>query len=83
MFKKEHHSHIVYYIILGTILFLGFLAAWRVKEIFLLLPASYAVIAILHHALLHTLTAKIVVEYVLVALLGTAVFLMLLLTGSI
>ena len=83
MSSKKLDTHIVYYAFLGIVLFLGFLAAQRVNWLLISLPISYSILAILHHAHEHTLTPKIVVEYVLVASIGMAVFAFLIIGGLI
>lgn len=75
--------HIIHYIIIFCILTLGFSLVmvfsqsprWQLfaLSIISLLYVSYG---ILHHRVAHDLTAKIVLEYALVALLVVAVFLL-------
>lgn len=83
MLKK----HFGYYISLFAILFLGFLIAYSSADkqfqflIAVLTAFLYALWGILHHAINHELTAKIMVEYVLMAALGTALIFFLLKGG--
>ena len=72
-------THIFYYISLSGIfilvlfLVLYFSPQRDLQMITLIgLSIAYAIVGILHHALLHDLVAKIVVEYVLIACLGIA-----------
>lgn len=80
-------KHLGYYISLLAILFLGVLIAFNSsdKQFQLLVTVVtaffYTVWGVLHHALNHELTAKIVIEYVLMATLGIA-FVFFLLKGG-
>lgn len=76
---KIHH-HFGYYFFLITVLSLGLLLTWRLspnKDLqmlsFIGLSIAYAVIGIVHHFLEHDLVDKIVIEYILIALLGVAI----------
>ena len=76
MIKKHHFG---YYFFLITVLVLGLYAVWFLgpdKNLqmlaFVLLSIIYAAIGIIHHLLEHNLVGKIVIEYILVALLGIA-----------
>jgi hypothetical protein len=75
MTKRETHH--AYYFFLTTVLLIGLAITWRLgpdKNLqmisLLVLSVSYAAIGILHHLHAHDLVGKIVIEYVLVALLG-------------
>lgn len=77
MIKKDYHFG--YYFFLITILTVGVLLIIRLSPeknlqmLFLVgLSIIYALVGIIHHLLNHDLVGKIVVEYVLVALLGVA-----------
>lgn len=74
-------NHVFYYSILISVLFLGFWASWQVRWVFVLLPIFYAILTISHHAVEHTLTTKIVVEYTLIAGIGMAIMSLLLIGG--
>lgn len=80
---KKFNTHILYYVPLGTVLLIGFLTAWQVRWTFILLPIIYSVLTLLHHAHEHTVTPKIVVEYLLIAGIGAAFFTLLLIGGVI
>ena len=71
--------HLGYYFFLITVLVLGIFAVWRLspnKDLqmiaFILLSIVYALIGIIHHLLDHDLVGKIVIEYILIAVLGIA-----------
>lgn len=75
--KKDYH--IGYYFFLISVLLLGLLVTWKLapdKNLqmlsFMALSVIYAGIGIVHHLLTHDLVSKIVIEYILVALLGIA-----------
>jgi len=75
--KKSYH--LGYYFFLITILIVGLLLMARLspnKDLqiltLIILSVVYASTGIIHHLLNHDLVSKIVVEYVLVALLGVA-----------
>lgn len=77
MTKKDYH--LGYYFYLSTILVIGILVTWKLSPNELLqmltlviLSITYAASGIIHHLLNHDLVGKIVVEYILVALLGMA-----------
>ena len=80
---KKLNTHILYYAVLGTVLLIGFLTAWQIRWVLILLPVLYAALTLLHHAHEHTITPRIVVEYLLMASLGTAIFTLLLIGGVI
>lgn len=76
MIKKHHFA---YYFFLLTVLFIGVLVIWALSPnknlqmtAFVALSGIYVLIGIIHHLLEHDLVGKIVVEYILVALLGIA-----------
>lgn len=77
MTKKDYH--VGYYFFLITVLAIGLFITWWLgpnKDLqmlsFMVLSVVYACIGIIHHLLNHDLVGKIVVEYILVALLGIA-----------
>lgn len=87
MYKKIK-KHIAYYISLILILSFGLfligLASPDIKAqafIILLTVFFYILWGIFHHLINHELTAKIVVEYVLIGLLGIAVLFFVLVGG--
>ena len=76
-FKKDHTVH--YLIIIGILLLAaGLLLLWPSKNLQLMViivtSLFYLFYGILHHRVEHDLTVKIVVEYVLVAVLVTVLF---------
>lgn len=77
MTKKDYH--LGYYFFLITILALGIIAVWLLapnKDLqmiaFIALSIIYALIGIIHHLIDHDLVGKIVIEYILIAVLGIA-----------
>lgn len=81
------NKHSGYYISLLAILFVGFLIAYNSPNkqfqfmIVVITAFFYALWGVLHHAMNHELTPKIVVEYTLMAALGTG-FVFFLLKGG-
>lgn len=73
--------HLLYYAALVSVLLLGFLASREARFILILLPILYVVLALLHHAAEHTLTSKIVVEYILIGSIAMAIFAFLIVGG--
>ena len=81
---KILEKHLGYYFSLVAILFFGFLTVIFLQDkssqllVLILTALFYILWGIIHHHLHHDLTAKIVVEYVLMGALGiSAVFLLL------
>jgi len=77
MTKKDNHFGYYFYLI--TVLVIGLLFTWRLSpnELYqmislVIISIIYGVSGIIHHLLNHDLVGKIVLEYVLVALLGVA-----------
>lgn len=77
MSQKE--NHFAYYFFLITILIIGLIFIWMLGPnkdyqflALVVLSVGYSAIGIFHHLLNHDLVGKIVIEYVLVALLGIA-----------
>ena len=75
----KKNNHFGYYIFLLTVLILGLFIIWQLSPrrdlqmlCLVLLSIGYAIIGICHHLINHDLVGKIVIEYVLVALLGIA-----------
>ncbi len=73
------NKHFGYYFYLITILVIGLLVTWRLSPneqyqmiSLVIISIIYAGSGIIHHLLNHDLVDKIVIEYVLVALLGIA-----------
>ncbi len=73
------NNHFAYYFFLITVLVIGLILIWilgpnRSNQMiaFAFLSILYAMIGIIHHLINHDLVGKIVIEYVLVALLGIA-----------
>lgn len=87
---KKIKKHSFYYLSLLTILFLGlvltFLAAPNIKLqgiIILLTVFFYVLWGILHHLINHELTAKIMIEYVLIGALGLSILFFIIMGGII
>lgn len=77
MIKKDYHFG--YYFFLITVLVIGLLVTWQLgpnKDLqmvsLIILSILYAVIGIGHHLKNHDLVGKIMVEYILIAILGIA-----------
>ena len=75
--KKTFHTHLTYYISLAVLLILGFILIMltgydvRVQLTAVMLTAFFYVLwGVVHHIVHHDISAKIVVEYVLIAALG-------------
>lgn len=81
------NKHLGYYISLLAILLVGFLIAYNSSDkqfqflIVVLTAFFYVLWGVLHHVINHELNSKIVVEYVLMAALGTG-FVFFLLKGG-
>lgn len=78
--KKKHMHHLGYYLSLLAILFLGFLLISITNPnrslqifIFIIITLFYIILGIVHHKANHDLTAKIVVEYILIGCFGISV----------
>lgn len=76
----KENSHKFYYLSLAVILLTGVVLIFSLgpnKQVQLLatiaLSMGYAFYGILHHLLIHNLVGKIVVEYILIAMLGVAI----------
>lgn len=86
--KKKFNEHILYYISLIIIFVLGTLLISLVSPnkqlqmaIFSFVALLYVIWGILHHFINHEITSKIVVEYILIGILGTAIMFFLLKGG--
>lgn len=81
------NKHLGYYISLLAILLVGFLIAYNSSDkqfqflIVVLTAFFYVLWGVLHHVINHELNSKIVVEYILMAALGTG-FVFFLLKGG-
>ena len=76
----KNQDHLLYYASLIGILVLGFILVYssypdknRQMLVVIGMSISYTVLGIVHHLLNHDLATKIVIEYVLIAMLGVAV----------
>ena len=76
----KNPDHLLYYASLIGILVLGFILVYssypdknRQMLIVIGMSISYTVLGIVHHLLNHDLATKIVIEYVLIAMLGVAI----------
>ena len=85
---KRFNEHILYYISLAAILFLGLFLILSLgpnkqlqMTVFVILSIFYVIWGLLHHFINHELTTKLVVEYILIASLGIAIMLFLLKGG--
>jgi len=74
---KKHHW---YYIFVLIIFLAGIFAIFSLNysktlqiAIFVLLAMFYVMLGIIHHSLHHTITAKIVIEYIAIATLGISI----------
>ncbi|MCX6782511.1 MAG: hypothetical protein NTZ20_00740 [Candidatus Levybacteria bacterium] len=79
MIKHSEH-HIGYYIslflifIFSTIIMLNFSQNKQIQASIIVLTAfSYVLFGIIHHKVMHDLTSKIVIEYILIGSLGISV----------
>ena len=77
---KNLKKHYLYYVLLalillcGLLLFVSFSSQPQTQMIIVLLTSFFYVgFALFHHFLNHDLSAKVVVEYVLIAALGVSV----------
>ena len=84
MIPPKQKEHILHYVPLAVILLLGLGVALRFsydRQLQIMtvvaLAGFYVAWGVLHHALHHTLVAKIVLEYVLLAILGITIVLFL------
>lgn len=87
---KKIKKHLFYYFSLLIILFLGlvltFLAApnIRLQGIIILMTVFFYILwGILHHLINHELTAKIMIEYVLIGALGVSILFFMIMGGII
>jgi hypothetical protein len=72
-------KHIIYYLFLGVVLVLGIYIIYLLSPnktyqfiALCILSIIYSAVGIIHHLINHDLVGKIVIEYVLVAVLGIA-----------
>jgi len=86
--RQRSNDHIIYYISLSVILGFGLLITiavsnhTRLQMLSIFLTAFFYIIwGILHHLINHDLTAKIVVEYILIGSFGVTVVFFLLKGG--
>jgi hypothetical protein len=77
---KKQNKHLGYYISLLLLLLLGFLLIYFASpqrqlqlSIFVIVTLFYIILGITHHKINHDLSAKIVVEYILIGAFGIAV----------
>jgi hypothetical protein len=80
MIDRKQNRHLGYYLSLLGVLLLGFLLIYFVSPnrqlqilIFVVVTLFYIVLGIAHHKINHDLTAKIMVEYILIGAFGVAV----------
>jgi hypothetical protein len=88
MKKNTAQKHFLYYFFLLFLLASGIFLAVQAKydrglqiTVLLSMALAYILWGVLHHLLHHDLTAKIVIEYVLVGLLGALTVLLMLRGG--
>ena len=86
--RKKISTHVAYYISLIVIFLMGFLliekSSFNIQLkilIFSLITFFYIILGIVHHLLNHKLSAKIVIEYILIGSFGIAVVFFLLKGG--
>ncbi|HYM64873.1 MAG TPA: hypothetical protein VES68_00085 [Candidatus Sulfotelmatobacter sp.] len=87
---KKFKKHMGYYLSLFLILFLGliliFISSPNIffQSIILLLTVFFYVLwGLMHHLINHEFTAKIMIEYVLIGLLGISIFFFFIMGGLI
>ncbi len=87
---KKFKKHLTYYLSLILVLSLGFILIFisspniiMQSAILLLTVFFYVLWGTLHHHLNHELTAKIMIEYVLIGLLGTSIIFFFIMGGLI
>jgi len=78
--KQKFNKHLFYYSSLISILLFGviliFVSSPNLKlqsDIILLTIFFYIILGLLHHKINHELTAKIVIEYILIGALGASI----------
>ncbi len=86
--SKKINEHILYYISLIAIFALGIILMFSATPnkqlqmlIFVIMAVFYVIWGVLHHLVNHELSAKIVVEYILIGALGVAIMFFLLKGG--
>lgn len=86
--KRKLNEHNLYYISLFAILAFGLFLILSLSPnkqlqltVFAIVSVFYVIWGLLHHYMNHELNSKIVVEYILIAALGTAIMLFLLKGG--
>lgn len=74
--KKHWH----YYILLGIIFICGFLlttfagVSGQLQMVFIMMTAFlYVILGIYHHIREHSISAKVVIEYIIIAMLGISI----------
>lgn len=86
--KKIIDNHALYYLFVGIVILLGLFAVLSNEHdkglqmvIVVLMAFFYVASGVIHHLLSHDITAKIVVEYVLIASVGIAIVFFILRAG--
>lgn len=87
---KKFRKHIGYYLSLGLILLLGiiitFLASPNINLQIIIISLTiffYILWGIFHHLINHELSAKIMIEYVLIGILGVSILFFMIMGGLI
>ncbi len=87
--KQRAKEHIFYYISLFLVVFLGIMLALQFSYsrqtqmlVIVMTTFFYVTVGLFHHRENHDLTAKIVVEYILIGSLGMTIVSFFLLTSS-
>jgi hypothetical protein len=89
MLKKIFSEHTVYYVVLATILSLGFLLEYSSSDrgfqigVIVATTFFYVLWGIIHHLMNHDLHMKIVLEYILIGAFGlTIIYFILSVNGT-
>lgn len=77
---KQHDHHAGYYLILFLVMTLASIFAYYSREnkqlemmILVLMASVYILFGVIHHYIIHDLSAKIVIEYIGIGSLGLAI----------
>ncbi|HSW96208.1 MAG TPA: hypothetical protein VLF89_00115 [Candidatus Saccharimonadales bacterium] len=80
--KKQHNWYYIFLflIFVATIIVISLLNYNKTLQIAVLILTSlfYVILGIIHHAIHHTITVKIVIEYIAIAVLGISIILFVL-----
>lgn len=80
--KKHHHWYYIFLLIIfaAAIIVISAFRADKTMQaaILVLISICYVILGIIHHVVHHTITTRIVIEYIAIAVLGTSVILFVL-----